>query len=133
MWKFQIGTTISEDWLINMPCHKYNCHYWKNETYEKYDLFERHSDTQPTARNLKKEMRLKLQPYFYGIHLLILWRQPCTKFCGILGRFYKVTKSLIRRKWRHNSKYTKHFTPDFLCIFCWFYGENASFKVLWCF
>ena len=36
--------------------------------------------------------------------------------------------------WRNTGECIKHDTPGFLCIFCYFYGENTSYnKVFWCF
>ena len=36
---------------------------------------------------------------------------------GQISQSYKITKFWIQRKWRHTRECTKHFTPDFLCIF----------------
>ena len=51
---------------------------------------------------------------------------------GLISESHKVTKFWIKHKWRHTRKYTKHFIPGFLCIFCQSYGEKSSYKVLLC-
>ena len=68
--------------------------------------------------------------WLYGERALykVLWR------LDQISRSYKVAKFWIQCMWRHTRECIKHVTPKFLCIFCYFYGENTSYnKVLWCF
>ena len=51
-----------------------------------------------------------------------------------ISRSFKATKLCIQRIWRHTHECIKHVIPGFLCIFCFFHGENTSYnKVLECF
>ena len=54
-------------------------------------------------------------------------------FCQIWWS-YKVTNCWIQRKWHHTHGCTKHFNPNFLCIFLLVsWRKKISYKVLWWF
>ena len=82
---------------------------------------------------LKGDSGQSFTPVFMSYFCWLYWESALHKVLwqfDQISQSYKVTKFCNQRMWRHTHECIKHVTTSFLCIFCYFHGENTDNKVL---